>query len=387
MRIFLICQQSKRSHAVPSYQFWEGYLKHGIEEAGGVWMEAEGVDWAEGLTCADPQALRRWRETAWERTLSEIQRQKPSGIDFVLSYLFPGQVDSTAIQAIQSKGIPCVNFFCDNVREFSEMPAEFKPFALQWVPEFEALPIYETAGARHLHLPMPAWVPPERRVWDHPETHGVSFIGSRDPLRERLLSVLLERGVDLKIRGPGWGPASVRLLSPSSDRPPLLERLRGESRFLRQEGFPAWFWKLAWSFRRQVPEALFKNHVHELLSPVDYMNVIQESAVTLGINRTPHYRRSWNKPILYSRLRDIEAPMLGACYLTEKTAGLSRLYDLGTEVETYTTADDMAEKIKQLTADRGRRQKLRKAGQRRALAEHSIPRSLERIAASLGIRS
>jgi len=372
---------------VPAYQFWEGYLNHGIEEAGSVWMEAEGVDWAEGLACVDPEALRRWRETAWERTLFEIQRQRSEGIDFVLSYLFPKQVDTAAIQTIQSMGIPCVNFFCDNVREFSEMPAEFRPFALHWVPEFEAIPLYAAAGARHLHLPMPAWVPPERRAWDHPENHGVSFIGSRDPLRETLLESVLKKGIDLEIRGAGWSHDPLQSQPPAREHPSLYERLIREGRFLLKEGLSSWFWKVAWSLRPSIPDAVFKKHVHELPSSADYMSISQESLVTLGISRTPHFRRSWNNPILYSRLRDIEAPMLGACYLAEKTAGLGRLYDLGTEVETYSTADDMAQKIKWLMADRDRRQNLRKAGQRRALTDHTIPRSLARIAAELGIRS
>jgi hypothetical protein len=387
VKIFLICQQSKRSYAVPAYQFWEDYLKHGIEEAGGVWIEAEGVDWAEGLACADPEASRRWRETAWERTLSEIRRQRPAGIDFVLSYLFPKQVDPAAIEAIQSMGIPCVNFFCDNVREFSEMPAEFRSFALHWVPEFEALGLYEAAGARHLHLPMPAWIPPERRVWDHSENYGVSFIGSRDPLREAFLASVLKKGVDLEIRGAGWSHGSLSSKRPAQEHSSLYERFIREAQFLLREGFSSWFWKVAWSLRRPIPDEVFTNHVHELPSSADYMKILQESLVTVGISRTPHFRRSWNNPILYSRLRDIEAPMLGACYLAENTAGLGRLYDLGTEVETYSTADEMAQKIKWLMADRDRRQSLRKAGQRRALSDYTIPRSLARIASDLGIQS
>ena len=387
MRIFLICQQSARSHPVPAYQFWEGYLKHGIEEAGGTWIEAKGVDWAEGLACTEPQALRRWRQAAWERTLSEIQRQRPDGIDFVLSYLFPKQVDPAAIATIQSRGIPCVNFYCDNCRQLSEMPVEFRPFALHWVPEFEALPLYETAGARHLHLPMPVWIPPDRRVWDHPENHGVSFIGSRDPLREVLLASVLKKGIDLEIRGAGWTADPFPSQREVRESPSWSERLIREGRFLLREGFSAWFWKVAWSLRSPVPDAVFKTHVHALPSGADYMSISQESLVALGISRTPHFLRSWNKPILYSRLRDIEAPMLGACYLTEQTAGTSRLYELGKEVETYSTAEEMVDKIRQLSADRGRRQKLRKAGQRRALADHTIPRSLARITAELGIQS
>jgi spore maturation protein CgeB len=78
-------------------------------------------------------------------------------------------------------------------------------------------------------------------------------------------------------------------------------------------------------------------------------------------------------------LRDIEAPMLGACYLTEWTEGLSRLYQLGTEVETYRTADELSAKLHDLTGDPSRRQSMRHAARRRALAEHSLTRTMSKI--------
>ena len=44
-------------------------------------------------------------------------------------------------------------------------------------------------------------------------------------------------------------------------------------------------------------------------------------------------------------MRDIEAPMLSACYLTQWTEGLEDLYELGEEIETYNSVEEMANKI------------------------------------------
>jgi spore maturation protein CgeB len=109
--------------------------------------------------------------------------------------------------------------------------------------------------------------------------------------------------------------------------------------------------------------------------------------VVLGINRVPSLVASDRHPLVYSRLRDIEAPMLGACYLTEWTAGLERLYDLGKEIETYRTAEELTAKLSELRADPERRISMRARAQRRALAEHSVARSIELIADRLGMRS
>jgi spore maturation protein CgeB len=76
--------------------------------------------------------------------------------------------------------------------------------------------------------------------------------------------------------------------------------------------------------------------------------------------------------------------MAGACYLTEWTEGLEQLYELGTEIETYRTASELVEKSRALTLDAPRRARLRQAGQRRALADHTIARTLDSIARHVG---
>ena len=108
--------------------------------------------------------------------------------------------------------------------------------------------------------------------------------------------------------------------------------------------------------------------------------------MTLGVSRVPTLRASNRRPLKYSRLRDIEAPMLGACYLTEYTDGVAELYELGSEIETYRDAEELTIKLKELQDNPQRRMSMRQGAQRRALLEHSIARSLERILDALGVR-
>jgi len=148
-------------HAIPAYQFWRGYFLHGLQEAGHQVVEVPDVDWAEGLTYPRGDALDRWRARTWEAVDAFVRREHPQRpIDLFLGHLYPKQVEASAIHELQRLGIPCVNYFCDNVREFAEVPAVYRPFALHWVPELEALPMYRRAGLAHIHAPMPCWVPP-----------------------------------------------------------------------------------------------------------------------------------------------------------------------------------------------------------------------------------
>ncbi len=79
--------------------------------------------------------------------------------------------------------------------------------------------------------------------------------------------------------------------------------------------------------------------------------------------------------------------MMGACYLTEWTGELERLYELGEEIETYRTAEEMVEKIRELETDTAKRRRLRCQGQKRALSDHTIAKSINNIAATLRLGS
>jgi spore maturation protein CgeB len=92
------------------------------------------------------------------------------------------------------------------------------------------------------------------------------------------------------------------------------------------------------------------------------------------------------RPLSYSRLRDIEAPMLGACFLTEWTEGLEHLFELGLEIETYRTPDELVEKLSSLTREPDRRRAMRANAQRRALAHHSVGQSLGKLFGALGVQ-
>ena len=75
--------------------------------------------------------------------------------------------------------------------------------------------------------------------------------------------------------------------------------------------------------------------------------------------------------------------MMGACYLTEWTEELEQLYEIGEEIETYRTAEEMVEKIAELKSSNQKRQLLRRRGQERALQDHTIGQTLKKIGSAL----
>lgn len=387
MRVLVSCLQSLKGHPLPAYEFWRPYFVQGCQEAGIECVEVPDVDWAEGLVYPPGSELATWRARTWEIVLDFVRKEQVCRpIDFFLGYLYPKQVEVAAITHLQRMGIPCINFFCDNIREFRQVPVEYRPFALHWVPEFEALPMYRKAGLPHLHAPMPCWVPPALRTVPSCESEPPTFIGSADVLRRDLLGQAVQAGADIVVRGPGWMPESGSLAAEAASRS-LVQMLANQITLVRAQGFRGLYCKLQDRLMPLNTLPIAEQWVKPFASLHEYIRITREALVTLGINRVPTARKSNRNPLTYSRLRDIEAPMLGACYLTEWTEGLDHLYNLGSEIESYRTPEEMCAKIDELKDDKVRRRRMRERAQRRALADHSVARSLGRICKRLGLRN
>ena len=386
MRVLLSCLQSPIRHPIPAYDFWRALFIEGCKEANVQCLEVPGIDWVEGLVKAPGSELDRWRTQTWERVLDYARREHDKQrIDLFLGYLYPKQVEPAAIIDLERLGIPSVNFFCDNVREFSRVPDEFLPFALHWVPEYEALPLYRRARLPHLHAPMPCWVAPAYRTVPASESEPATFIGTADLLRRQLLGAASQAGGDFVVRGYGWD-------SPEPGMQEVLQRtstdiLARQWRSVRQHGVASLVHKLEHRLRPVQVLPLPAERVRPTVTPDEYIRISREAIVTIGINRVPTSRASNHRPIRYSRLRDLEAPMLGACYLTEWTEGLESLYEVGSEVETYRSAEELASKLSHLRSNSEARRTLRQRGQHRALSEHTVAQSLRRIATRLLGRS
>ena len=384
MRIFLSCQQAVRKHAEPAYAFWEYYFKHALAEAGHEVVEMPGLDWAEGLTRMEPDRRNQWLGNVWGRAVEHLRaehQRKP--VDLFLGYLFPDQVEPAGVAAIRALGIPCVNFFCDNVREFTQVPANYHGFDLHWVPEAEARPLYARAGLRHVYAPMPIWVPPALRGVPEKENGDLTFIGSHDRLREELLGDAVARGLRLRIHGDGWKPGGpVAALPPRT----FSGTLANQVAFLRDHGVRGLAMRATYQLHRPRPNQWIDACWQPAVHGEAYFRATRESQVVIGINRYPSFRHPFSRPDRYSRLRDIEAPMLGACYLTEWAPGLDDLYEPGTEIAVYRDAAGLVEEAARLQADPAARQSLRRLGQRRALANHTLAHSVQRIADALGLR-
>lgn len=381
MNIYIAFLQDIVKHkTIPAYSFWQYYLKNGIQEAGFNWYETSNVDWAEGLTYDKKnEQLQNWKDITWERVINDLKYNRKKDTIF-LSYLYPKQVDINAISEIKRMGIPTVNFFCDNVREFSTVPDEFKIFDLNWVPEYKALKMYKQAGINFIHLPMPMWVAPQDRIITHEEQYNVSFIGSIDIQRLLLFSEIASNypELDLSIYGNGWLREDNNEKKNYSSQG-IIQKVKNQVEFIFDNGLSAYTRKLNQRNQKEIISDILAQKIKHKITFDEYIDITKKSQIVLGVNRYPSFKYPLYRPNTYSRLRDIEAPMLGACYLTESTEGLDQMYSIGQEIESYSNTDELIYKIEELSKFPKKRNKMRVYAQEKALNQLSIPQSLNKL--------
>src|SRR5262249_29242303 len=89
--------------------------------------------------------------------------------------------------------------------------------------------------------------------------------------------------------------------------------------------------------------------------------------------------RPGSRLIPHVRLRDFEAPMCRTCYLTEHTDEIEEFYEVGMEIDTYRTPEELVDKAKFYLMSPAAAERLREAGFRRALRDHTWTRRFQEL--------
>lgn len=344
---------------------------------------------------------KRLREEMTVKILDHVTKAHgEKGIDLFFCYLFPFQFLPDLFVELRDIGIPSVYFFCDNLSR-QDVASEFGPYAtLNWVPELEAVPMFESSGSSYIYLPMAA-NPDANFPMDVEENLDASFIGFKNPYRRLLLGQLKEAGVDITIFGDGWGDKAQTYFSFEYDPGELdydsyprlgmaerVERYLGWKKSalkrLLKHGLKPRLMMREFESLGEEHEGILRGAIHEN-GPLDYgayNELFGRSSVCLGINGVFHPERGM---YTYTKLRDFEATMAGACYITEKTPEVPELFEDGVEIMLYESTGELVDKAKYLLANPALRRRMRLAARARALAEHTWEHRFKMVFQRLGL--
>jgi hypothetical protein len=253
--------------------------------------------------------------------LAQVQRAREDGSPFhmLLGQIWAHTVSTRMLQAVQRLGCITVNVSMDD--RLPELWSTWRGNRLGSVGIAEGLDLvlttspecclwYAVEGCPALWWPLasdPAIFAP---LPDSEKRYDVTFVGSRYGIRAEIVNTLLAAGIDVTAFGPGWprGPVSVDAVA----------------------------------------------------------SIFTQSRIILGIGTIAH-----NRDVYTIKLRDFDAPMAGAVYLTHRNPDLLKLFTDGEEIACYGSYDELVEKARFYLSRADARVAMAEAGRQRALRDHT----------------
>ncbi|NQU95340.1 MAG: glycosyltransferase family 1 protein [Candidatus Omnitrophica bacterium] len=336
-----------------------------------------------------------------EQIISEVRNEhKKSPINIFLCYFYNAHFDSAGFREIHKLGIPTVNFYCNSLYQFELVTAIAKEVNFSWHTEKNATESYLRIGANPVWVQMAADQKLCHPVPDDKRQPKACFMGQRYADRDRWLAKLITANIPLEIYGTNWGlqnsGGNEEMLPPSESfylgrRQPkpgtLGAYLNAVLTNIEKQGIPRGIQRSA----RQLRYRDESRKLDTLLLPAirgfakDISHTFAGYDVILNLSNVWSDGRPGSRLIPHVRLRDFEAPMCRTCYLTGHTDEIEEFYEIGKEIDTYRTPEELIDKAKFYLAHPGEAERLREAGCRRAVKDHTWKERFKTLFKKIGI--
>jgi hypothetical protein len=264
--------------------------------------------------------------------IRQVREAHASGaLDLLIGQMWRWVYEPDVFHAVRELGIPVVNISMDD--RLTDLWQPYRGLRLGAVGLRGAVDMvltscpettlwYAVEGMPALFFPMAS----DPRIYrpHEPTRYDVTFVGSRYGIRERIVETLREAGIPIEVFGSGWPNGAV--------------------------------------------------------SSARAAEIFGQSRIVLGVGSVAH-----NEDIRTLKLRDFDAPMAGALYITHRNPDLASLYQEDEEIVLYETATECTEKIRFYLDREDERARIAQAGLTRARASHTWDARLGVVLKRLGL--
>lgn len=287
-------------------------------------------------------------------------------IDLYLScndnrYIFP-----KTIEEIKDLGILTVNYNCDDVNAFHLLEDVAPHYDYNWTNQLNAIPKYKNISAAYIYTPFGA-NPKIYRQYDINRKYDITFVGRNIGYREEFIQHIKNAGYNIKVWGFGW-PRTSKDIVHNFCFIAKRTKLRNLNKQIKHT-----FWNI--------------NNYHILKelygSPLSFTNLIKmysQSKISLNFSGGFDFNMyDFSKANKSMKLRDMEATMSGAFYLTEYSKEISTLFSIGEEIACFNGKDEMLQQIEYYLQNPHELEEIRKAGRNKALKNYTWKNHIEML--------
>lgn len=258
---------------------------------------------------------------------------KMGGIDVLIGQMWANRVSKEALLEVKNMGIPVINISMDDRLPSNwGLEGDIRLGSVGLVPgvtlvlttSIETCLWYGVEGCPAVFWPLAS----SEEVFGSSSSEArdidVLFIGNRYGVRNTIIKYLIKHGVNIECYGQDW-----------------------------PNGY---------------------------ITTKEMASLSKRAKIILGIGAIGHC-----SDIYTLKLRDFDAPVSGALYLTQRNPDLCELFSEGEEIECYQTCREALDKIHYYLRNHSERQKIASRGQKRVLTDHTWDTRLMTTFSDLGL--
>ena len=256
---------------------------------------------------------------------------KDNKIDVIVCYLSGHSTTPEVLERIKSYGIPMVNEALDDERKFVSRKGKdgirrglkdvCKYFDLSLTTSKSAIIKYIVEGANPMYKDYAG----NEKIYknlDIPKKYDVGFVGASYGIRGHYIKYLQDNGINVYAKGSGW-----------------------------DEGFA---------------------------TDEEMIEIFNKSKIVIGFATVGS-----NDDIYILKGRDFEVPLTGSFYITGNHDELKEYFNIGKDIETYTSKEDLLKKIKYYLENENEREKIAETGYLKCLNKYTATKAYKKIFAFL----
>lgn len=364
MNIYYASASSANNIVLPDSKIWDINLKYSLRKLCSKIFEPTfdvSQQYKECMIALHHGNVEKVREKYSKIIFNEIKEiNKEYRVDLFFTYYSSRHILPEVIDKIKDLGIITVNFYCNNIHQF-DLVSEIAPhYDYCMFPEREALQKYIDVGANPVHIQMAA-NPDIYKPYPLNREYDVTFVGQNYLSRQDYMEYLYRNGIDVHAWGPNWENA----LMPSKRG--MVNRVKSKL-----------------GLNKQV---LPKTNVNGPLSDEELINMYSRSKISLNFSEVVVSDKNYDSGAIkrHIRLRDFEAPMSGAFYITGYQDELKEYYEIDKEIVCYDTKEELLEKIRYYLKHPDEAEAIRIAGHKRALKDHTWENRFKELFNKIGL--